>query len=231
MSEDKIEIVYCGDEKYLPYLIMSSSTVYHYNPNVHITYLSPTPVDVPEGIDNVVMNPPESINTARDGRRTIATYLRLMTPLLPYNKIIYLDPDVLCLKPLDELWNLECDYISLCEGYIFGEKQAMELGHDKYALAGMMLMNLDALREDKFIEKAFTKFDSSFMSCWSLDESIINYWFYDKIKFIDRKFNYCFRRRYRDPIPLAEVVLLHFPGRNKEWMQHIYKGICQAWSM
>ena len=129
------------------------------------------------------------------------------------------------MKPLGELWNRPCSYISLSESHTFGEKQAKEYKHEKYGLSGVMLMNLKALREDEFERKAFIPFNSSFLSLWCHEESIINYYFYNKLDFIDRKYNYCYRREYRNPVKTEDIVLLHFPSREKGNMSLVFKTV------
>jgi len=227
--DDKMEIVYVFDKNYLPYFEMSVKTVLKYNPNAHITVVSPEKLNIDSKFDNVVIpiiknNEILKHRSSKD-RITDATFLKLHLPKLPYDKILYIDADVLCMKPLNELWNKDCKYICLTESHTFGEKQAREYNHQKYGLSGVMLMNLKALREDNFESKAFVPFDSSFLSLWCHEESIINYYFYKKLEFVDKKYNYCYRREYREPLKTEDIVLLHFPSREKANMQLVYKTI------
>ena len=222
---DKMEIVYVFDKNYLKYFEMSVKSVLKYNPNAHITVVSPEKLNIDKKFDNVVMKVEGKMKHREKDRITDATYLKLHLPKLPYDKILYIDADVLCKKPLGDLWNKSCDYIAMSESHKFGDKQAAEYNHTRYGLSGVMLMNLKAMREDNFIEKSFVPFDSSFLSLWCHEESIINYYFYDKIDFIDRKYNYCYRRDYRNPVPTDEIVLLHFPAGEKGNMSLVYKTI------
>jgi len=220
---DKMEIVYAFDKNYLKYFNMSVDTLLKFNPNAHVTVVSTEPLDIP--YDNIIIPIDENVKHRENDTITDSTYLRLKLTQLPYDKIIYIDADVLCLKPLDELWNMECDYINLAECHLGGIKNAKEHKHEKYGLAGMMVMNLKALREDNFTKKAFTPFDYSIYSKWFHDQTIINHYFYDKLTFVDTKYNYCFERRYKKPLPLKNIVLLHFPSSKKENMAVIYKLI------
>ena len=220
---DKMEIVYAFDKNYLPYFELSAASVLKYNPNAHITVVSPEPLGIDKKFNNIVMQPidAKNIKYKNNPRITESSYLRLYLPELPYKKILYMDADVLCLQPLGELWNNECPYICVTESHRYGTKQAAELGHEKYGLAGVMLMNLEEMRNDDFTEKAFNPFESN-VQFWQQEETILNYWFYDKMTFIDKKYNYCFNRQYVDPIAPCEVTLLHFPGAEKKMMKHIY---------
>lgn len=219
-ENEKMRIVYVFDKNYLPYFELSVKSVLKFNPNAQITVVSPEKLDI--GFENIVMDAPRLKHREND-RITDTTYLKLMLPKLPYDKILYIDADVLCLKPLNELWEQPCKFISLTESHIVGERQALEHGHEKYGLSGVMLMNLDILRKFNFTEKALKPFELP-VRLWCHEETIINYYFYYNLKFIDRKYNYCFNRRYREPVPLDEVYLLHFPGEEKRYMSEIYQN-------
>lgn len=217
---NEMEIVYVFDKNYIPYFELSVKSVLKFNPNAHITVVSPEKLDIE--FENIVMDAPKLRHRVND-RITDATYLKLMLPKLPYDKIIYMDADVLCLKPLEDLWNMDCRFINLCESHISGERQALEHGHEKYGLSGVMLMNLASLRGYNFTKKALVPFEID-VSLWCHEETIINYYFYYNLKFIDRKFNYCYNRKYREQIPLSEVYMLHFPGKEKYHMAEIYQN-------
>lgn len=221
-----MEIVYVFDKNYIPYFEMSVQSVLKYNPHAHITVVSPHKLDIE--FENIVMDAPKLRHREND-RITDTTYLKLMLPKLPYDKILYMDADVLCLKPLNELWDMDCKFINLTESYIIGERQALEHGHEKYGLSGVMVMNLKELRGFNFIEKAFKPFEID-LPLWCHEESIINHYFYDRLTFIDRKFNYCYHRSYREPLSEDKIVLLHFPSSEKRYMRLEYtqKGIFLA---
>ena len=208
-----MEIVYVFDKNYLKFFNESVKSVLKYNPYAHITVISPEKLDIP--YDNVVMDIPPNVKHRENDRITSATFLKLQIPQLPYDKVLFIDADIICQAPLDELWNMECNYICLTESHTYGEKQAKEHNHEKYGLSGVMLMNLKALREDNFTEKSFVPFDTSPFKIWCHEETIINHYFYDKLTFIDRKYNYCHNRTYRKPIPEMKAVLLHYCGGNK----------------
>lgn len=215
-----MEIVYVFDERYLKYFNESVKSVLKFNPYAHITVVSPEKLNIP--YDNIVMELPPNLKHRENDRITSATYLKLHLTKLPYDKVLFIDADVLCQAPLDELWNMECKYICLTESHTYGEKQAKEHNHEKYGLSGVMLMNLKALREDNFTEKSFVPFDYTPYRIWCHEETIINHYFYDKLTFIDRKYNYCHNRTYRKPIPEEKAVLLHYCGGNKDAMfKHI----------
>lgn len=131
---------------------------------------------------------------------TVGMYYRLMLPkLLPnVKKIIYCDTDVLFMKDLSDLFNVDLD-----DNYIAGildlsninkvwKKQNTkfhELYQGEYINSGVLVMNLDKIRKyvdyDKII--SMSKFDKRLRFP---DQEIINICFKDKIKFLDVKYNF-----------------------------------------
>ena len=107
-----MEIVYVFDKNYIPYFEMSVQSVLKFNPNANITVVSPEKLDI--SYKNVVIPIGKQKHRVND-RITDATYLKLMLPKLPLDKIIYIDADVLCLGSLKDLWKMDCDFINLCE--------------------------------------------------------------------------------------------------------------------
>lgn len=210
-----MEIVYVFDKNYIPYFELSVQSVLKFNPKAHITVVSPEPLNIK--YENIVIPIRRKFKHRDNDRITSTTYLKLYLPSLPYDKILYLDADLLCLGSLNELWKMDCDYICMAESHKFGDIQAKAHGHLKYGLSGVMLMNLKNLRDIKFTQKALIPFKLE-LPVWCHEESIINHKFYDKIKFIDRKYNYCYHRDYAQPID--NPLILHFPGVEKRYMHY-----------
>lgn len=227
ICREPMEIVFVMDKNYIKYFNICVKTVLKYNPKAHITVVSTEKLDIP--YDNVVLDVKGEFKHRKNDRITSATYLKLFLPQLPYDKILYMDGDVICQGSLEELWNTDCPYICVTESHMFGQKQAKEHNHEKYGLAGVMLMNLKALREDNFTEKAFQPFDYDKYSLWCHEETIINHLFYDKLKFVDKKYNYCHKRTYKNPIDEKDAVLLHFPGPDKSGMFSLGEIFCQRY--
>ena len=203
------------DKNYIPYFKKCIKSVLKYNPKAHITIVTNEELGLP--YDTIkVTNLPKGLKHRRNDRITDATYLKLYLPkLLPYDKILYMDADIICQGSLEELWNEECDFICLTESHNYGKIQAQELKHEKYGLSGVMLMNLEELRKADFTKKCFQSFGCP-VKKWCHEETLINFFFYKRLKFIDKKYNYCHNRIYDDPIPESEAVLLHYCGKNNK---------------
>lgn len=210
-------IAYVCDEKYLPLLKVSMASVKRYNKNVKFVILSKDHFTV-EGAKVYNINPDSKIFKFRTiDRMREGVYYKFYLPLLPYDKILYIDCDVLCQRPLKTLWRTKCPFICATESHSYGKVQAQELGLKRYALTGMMLMNLKELRKANFTQRCLDRLAKE--SPQFHDETIINLEFNDKIKFVDVKYNYCKYRNYDNPILESDAYLLHYVGgRQKKRM-------------
>ena len=135
---------------------------------------------------------------------TNATYYRLLLPsiLSKYDKILYLDGDIIVRKDLWDMYNidLENNYIGAVKDY--GQitwklgnapDYAKRLGtRDMNQLinAGILIMNLKKMREDN-MEKEFKDFVPTLESrrLYLNDQDVFNATCYDKIKFISPEYN------------------------------------------
>ena len=205
-------VVYVADENYLGYVEKSADSLTRFHPNARIIVVSPKPVETE--FENVVIPLDRDYKHNENDRITSATYLKLFLPELPFDKIIYLDGDTIIQKPLDELWAIDCPFINLCE--TFSKKHALDLGVKQYGLSGMMVMNLNALRNADFTNKCLNA--KSKGKIWQHEETLINAAFNDKLNFVDKKWNYCHNREYDEPIDENEAHILHICGKNKAKM-------------
>ena len=132
---------------------------------------------------------------------TRATYYRLLLPsiLNKYNKILYLDGDIIVRK---DLWNLystdiKDNYIGAVKDIWHqmygGRDYAHKLGIknlNQYINAGILVMNLQKIREDN-MKKKFNDFIPTLESrrLYLNDQDVLNATCYDKIKFISPEYN------------------------------------------
>ena len=215
--QEKMIVAYVCDKNYIPYLKQSIISIKRYNKNVEIVVLSKDNFEI-EDAKVFTFNPNNTyFKFNKNDRMKDGVYYKFWLPLLPYSKILYIDCDVICQRPLDELWNISCDFICATQSHSFGTTQARELGLDKYFLSGMMLMNLDTLRKENFTEQCLDLLANS-ADIKQHDETIINVLFNNRITEIDRKYNYCHKRKYLNPIPESDAYLLHYVGPDKQEM-------------
>ena len=177
-----------------------------------------------------------------DDRITTPAYYRLdMAELLPnIKKIIYIDGDVLAFKDLKEMYGLD-----MCGLYYRGfldvvTPERMSAKNDHYICDGVMLVNLEKLREDKICKK-FKEYMKSNLYLPEHDQTVINNVCYKKIGLLPPKFGvfnmpdehvkgYHNSIVARDKYSMVELweavknpVLLHCV--NKPWSRGI--GVCR----
>jgi len=222
-----MHIVYVADENYMRYVEKSAQSLLKIHPDALITVVSPRPVETK--FENVVIDLQKYVRDdvrarvfkrrSADDRISETTYLKLFLTELPYDKVICLDGDTIVQKPLDELWAQKVRYIGLCESYAFGQKQAEDLGLQKYGLSGMMLMNLENLRKIKFTQKCLNV--TAEVSPWCHEETLINVAMNGKLKFLPVKWNYCHNRDYAaHSIKEEDAAILHICGKDKTYMDY-----------
>jgi lipopolysaccharide biosynthesis glycosyltransferase len=89
---------------------------------------------------------------------TLAMYLRLLIPsLIPGPRALYLDADTLVLKDLSALYftDLGGNLIAgVIDGFGHETSKVPRADGDPYLNSGVLLMDLDALRSDRMLEKA-----------------------------------------------------------------------------
>lgn len=203
-------VAYVCDERYLPFLKISMASIKRYNKNVKFVVLSKNKFDIEGATVYTVLPDSKYFKFRPNDRMKDGVYYKFYLPQLPFDKVLYIDCDVICQRPLKTLWETECPFICATESHAYGKVQAQELGLKKYALTGMMLMNLKELRKAKFTQRCLDRLAKE--SPRFHDETIINLEFNDKIKFIDVKYNYCKDRRYDKPIKESDAYLLHYVG-------------------
>lgn len=213
-----MNIVYCIDERYIELTKKSIASILKFNPKANIIIVSENPISEFKEYTNYQFNLSKYSFKQRtqNDRITKASYLRIFLPeILPFAKCLYLDGDIICQKPLKSLYDMDCEYINACESHNYGKTQAKELNVNRYALTGMMLMNLENLIKDNFTQKCL-EYQNYGVSLWCHDETLINGAYNSKIKFIDKKFNYCHNREYDNPILENEAYILHYVGGHKK---------------
>lgn len=217
-------IAYVADEHYLPYLKRSMDSVRKYNKEAKFVVLASKVFQLPGAEVYTITPDTEKFKYRQNDRMHEGVYYKFYLPKLPYDKVLYMDCDILCQRPLNDLWNEKCPFICATESHIYGKTQAAELGLKKYALTGMMLMNLKALRKADFTQKCLDKL-ATVNPKWH-DETIINLEFNDEIRFIDKKYNYCRNRIYENHIPEQDAYLLHYVGNQKaEMLANEFDGL------
>lgn len=179
-------------------------------------------------------------------------FLKAFAPkLFGEDKILYLDTDMVFIKPgIQDLWktNINKYYVAAVEQPLVTYLMFQQLRNTqttretKYFNAGMMLMNLKKLREDGMDKKLLSmvvNWDRTIVQPDSPDQSLFNYYFKGKVKYLDFKYNNTilvstnktvkpFQQFLKDKYGLDDIrdslnnaVIYHFLGQNKPWVKEV----------
>ena len=178
---------------------------------------------------------------------SLATYYKIALPsLLPnIDKVIYSDTDMINLEDLTEMYNFKLKkkvYFADILDYIDHLNQLREFGlsSDKYINAGLLIMNLKAMREDS-IEKKLREFISNHTLIFH-DQTAINCVCINNIQILPYKYGIFSFESFKELFKLnkkqafmnrcsktklkkffAEPTFYHYANRLKPWNKNVTK--------
>lgn len=168
---------------------------------------------------------------------SVATYYRLfITDVIPFNidKIIYLDCDIIVDKDISELWNY--DISKYMAGAVEDEHSIPNHGRlelsDKhtYFNAGVLLLNLQKLREFNLKDKSFEYLKNNISKIEMQDQDILNGILEENVLELPLKFNanttvfypyYKCSHKYSESdsdFAKENAVIIHYTGTPKAWL-------------
>ena len=158
------------------------------------------------------------------------------------DRILYLDPDIIVLKNLDELYNMDFEdnyYIATTNVKKFLTKfneikNKAEKG-SVYANTGVMMMNIAKLRKEQDFNEIFDFINKNHQFFSLPDQDIICGLYGHKIKIVDNliynlsdrainKYNLSHKNKIDLDWVKSNTKIIHYYGRNKPWKEN-YKGI------
>lgn len=161
-------------------------------------------------------------------------YLRLyiVELLNNINKILYLDSDIIVNGSLKELFDIDINgYYALAVKDLYVDiykehKELIGIGKDAtYFNSGMLMINnylaVKHNIKEKFYEYFLENFNKNMEKLKYNDQCLINYVFKDKVKIIDRKWNYLPSKEYnlKSAEPTKDdAVIIHFV-EHKPWKE------------
>lgn len=229
ISDEICPIVYCFDKNYIPFVKQSIKSVLKYNKNVKIILIVDEYIEDFEDFKNfeqyTIKNsldqiPAFNLHGGTD-RLTKFTYARLLIPeiLKNYNRVLYLDGDILCTSNIEFLLKIIPPVIAGVKD-INADTHCSALNYTKYINAGVLLMNLEELRNKNFTQKALSYNFQNFPknTQWCHDQSIINDILQNDILLLSNYYNYQLHwaKKFSEQqiTELSEAnKLIHFTGR------------------
>ncbi|CEN55999.1 glycosyltransferase family 8 protein [Candidatus Methylopumilus turicensis] len=165
---EKYNIVFASDRGYLPHLSVALASLIDSNSEVTLNiYIINTDIKSDEwlnliGLDtqrrhtffNAQINDNELVDLVTNYHFTKANYYRLfIDDIVPFDKALYIDSDVLVNGSLAGLWNTNVDDFYLAaveEPGFFTRHNDLEMDlNAKYFNSGVMLLNLNAWRKNE----------------------------------------------------------------------------------
>lgn len=151
-----------------------------------------------------------------------AGLFRMLLPdlLLEVKQVIYLDADIMVNCDLVELWNQHLYGKSIGavvdSGIKKGRYTSKIIGRglvekDKYFNSGVLLMNLNRIREKGNLWEKFLSFIEKNSNAWLIDQDALNCIFKDDIYFLDSKWNTLIIDERADN-PKLQPAIYHFAG-------------------
>ncbi|MGU8049516.1 glycosyltransferase [Streptococcus suis] len=157
---------------------------------------------------------------------SLETYFRILLPsqLAELDRVLYLDCDILVNGSLKEIWESD-----LSHHYLAGVNE-LDMLHsnaeyrqkigftpqDIYVNAGVLLFNLELMRQDKIEEFLFAKAQEIKNYIEYQDQDIINIGLKGQILNLEAKYNMTAYQRKVKHISLEETVIIHF-NWHKPW--------------
>lgn len=129
------------------------------------------------------------------GRYPFATYYRfLIADLIPDNKVLYLDGDIVVMSSLEDLWNTNLDGFacaavedSICHDLRMINRLKLS---STYFNAGVLLINLEYWRENEIGKMLFDFTENNKSICYYLDQDAMNVVLSNKICYLPLTFNF-----------------------------------------
>ena len=240
--QHEIPIVFSTDDNYIAFLdvaitslIENASKSYKYRIIVLNTGLDSTNVEMVKrnerhGFTIDFVDISEDLKFIKSNLKNVyhfslVTYYRLfIASLFPqYDKIIYLDCDLVVNGDISELYhtNLDDNILAACpEEFVQNTpdfrdyaEYALGVNPDRYVNAGVLVINLEAFRkneiEQKFI-RLITEYDFDLLDP---DQAYLNYLCFGKIHILPNGWN-------KEPIPIScegEKNIVHYALYKKPW--------------
>ena len=155
---------------------------------------------------------------------TIGAMFRLIMPrvLKNHKKIIYLDADLLFHRDIKELWNIDISNYSLAakKDIIFDNgihlPKFIQEGHvskDRYFNSGVLLMNLEKIREKGDLLEMTHEFLRKYPRTSLPDQDALNYYLNSSTLLLDESWNVPTQYEKQKTVKISENVVYHFMGQ------------------
>lgn len=155
----------------------------------------------------------------------LETYFRLLLPeLLPVERVIYLDVDVLVCENLVELWNVNLQGSCIAaatelDAWVRCPDNLAQLGYvegERYFNAGVLVLDLEQMRQRNLSEILIQEAIAKGANLRFGDQDLLNLYFKSEVVYFSDRFNYTneLMKSYGDS---GDVAIIHYNGLVKPW--------------
>lgn len=251
-AKKEIPVFFSTDDNYVPYLdvaisslIANASDSYNYRIVVLNTGLLRENVNKVkkmerEGVRIDFVDISAEVENIRSHLKnvyhfSVVTYYRLfISSLFPeYDKIVYLDCDIVVLGDISELYNTELgdniiaavpdQYVPITEEFKIYTEKVVGVDSSTYINAGVLVINLNEFRKNQ-IEEQFVNLITEYnFDVIDPDQAYINYLCYGKIHILPNRWN-------KQPLPTpceGKKSIVHYALYKKPWQyDDVIDGDC-----
>ncbi len=242
MPNKEIPIFFSTDDHYIPFLdIAVASLIENASPEYTYRILVLNTGLKPENVRKIKANGRagftiEFIDISQQLARiksrlknvyhfSIVTYYRLfIASLFPrYDKVVYLDCDLVVLGDISELYNIDLgenilaagpeQFVQNTDEFRLYARTALGVDPDKYVNAGVLLMNLKEFRRKRIEEQFIRLITEHDFDLLDPDQAYLNYLCEGKIHILPNGWN-------KEPMPLAcegKKNIVHYALYKKPW--------------
>ena len=156
---------------------------------------------------------------------SVESYFRLCLPkiLADESRILYLDVDILCRRDIRELWEIDLDGYACAavaetspDCSFLKTALAIEEGKLQYFNAGVILFNLDFIRQNGLDSVPFSILKEWKEKIGYADQDVLNLAYHGKVKFVSQCYN--FMGKWRKTEVKQPIVIRHFASfSQKPW--------------
>ena len=235
-ERDTVNVAFCVNERYAKQVRVVVNSVVRNHPDLEICFYIFTS-DMKEGTFAELRRMEcgrcrfELIRVVDDrlsklkltiGYITAETYFRyVIADLLPdVDKLLYLDADVVVNGNLLPFYSLDLNgfYLAaVADSFVESKGDHRRLGLDRYFNAGVLLMNLQTLRQDMVSKKLIAKTNELEGKIDFQDQDVLNVVCSTKTLFAKAMYNFTSRYMKRRWWLRPWAVILHYTGERKPW--------------
>ena len=167
------------------------------------------------------------VSLPRIAHYPLSTYFRLLMPLElaknHVNRFLYMDPDIVCLGPIDKLVNSKMDGKIAAAAHDEAGVAAMKVSElsiapHSYFNAGILLIDVPGWNSLQISEKVLALLADPPVRFSLMDQDALTLALRNQIQYLDFNWNFPFETYKKQKQPLkAPPIFLHFSGTQKPW--------------